>query len=79
MISAMPIPPTNGSFESLTDEQLRAMEGEQRGALEARVRCLENIRTLLDAAVVHMQQYFSLFPATSVNPPALATSLSAPY
>ena len=71
--------PTNGSFESLTDEQLRAMEGEQRNALEARVRGLENIRTLLDAATVHMQQYLSPFPSSSVNQPPASTSASAPY
>jgi E3 ubiquitin-protein ligase synoviolin len=50
-----PLPPTD--FSGLTDSELRAMEGNERQNLEARIRCLRNIQVLLDAAVLEMQQY----------------------
>lgn len=54
-MSPPPVPPAD--FSGLTDEELRAMEGEERENLEARVQCLRNIHTLLDAAMLQIQQY----------------------
>ncbi|MPC14868.1 E3 ubiquitin-protein ligase synoviolin A [Portunus trituberculatus] len=45
-----PRPPPN--FSAMTDEEVRRMEGSERQHVEARVRVLRNIQTLLDAAVV---------------------------
>ncbi|PIK43393.1 putative E3 ubiquitin-protein ligase synoviolin A [Apostichopus japonicus] len=50
-----PVPPVN--FTGLSDEELRKLEGHERQNVEARVECLRSIQTLLDAAVVQMQQY----------------------
>lgn len=50
---APPMPP----FENLSDEELRRLESQTREGLEARVRCLQNIQTLLDVSVVMLQQY----------------------
>ena len=50
-----PMPPPN--FSGLTTEELRAMEGNERENIEARVKCLRNVQVLLDAAVMEMQQY----------------------
>jgi len=50
-----PRPPTN--LGALTDAELRAMEGQERRHLEARIRVLRDIQTLLDAAVLQMNQY----------------------
>ena len=47
-------------FAGLSDDELRAMEGETRESVEARVQCLRNIQTMLDAAVIQMQQYSTL-------------------
>lgn len=44
-------------FENLSDEELRRLESQTREGLEARVRCLQNIQTLLDVSVVMLQQY----------------------
>ena len=55
-LSAMPTPPP-APLGGLSVEELRALEGEERGQLEARVRCLRDIHTLLDAAMLQIQQY----------------------
>jgi len=53
-----PLPPHN--FSGLTDEELKAIEGNERANVEARIKCLRNIQVLLDAAVMEMQQYSSV-------------------
>ncbi|XP_076314177.1 septin interacting protein 3 isoform X1 [Tachypleus tridentatus] len=52
-----PPPLPQADFSGLTNEELEALEGEERENVEARIRCLRNIQTLLDAAVLQMQQY----------------------
>jgi len=44
------------------------MEGNERRAVEARIQCLRNIQTLLDAAVVQLQQYTSILTTLSSSP-----------
>jgi len=53
-----PMPPQD--FSGLTVEELKAMEGNERANVEARIKCLRNIQVLLDAAVMEMQQYSSV-------------------
>lgn len=50
-----PRPPAN--LGALSDSELQAMEGQERRHLEARIRVLRDIQTLLDAAVLQMNQY----------------------
>lgn len=57
-----PVPPAD--FSGLTEEELRAMEGEERENLEARVQCLRNIHTLLDAAMLQIHQYTAVVSRT---------------
>uniref|UniRef100_T1KFH9 RING-type E3 ubiquitin transferase n=1 Tax=Tetranychus urticae TaxID=32264 RepID=T1KFH9_TETUR len=55
-----PVPPMAASppnLSQLTDEELRRMEGNEREAVEARIRCLLNIKNLLDSAVAQLNQY----------------------
>ncbi|XP_069749963.1 E3 ubiquitin-protein ligase synoviolin isoform X2 [Narcine bancroftii] len=66
----MPMPPTG--FAGLTEEELRAMEGQERQNLEARLQCLQNIHTLLDAAMVQIHQYLSV--VATLSPPRTMTS-----
>ena len=61
-----PLPPEG--FQGLSDEELRAMEGLERENVEARIRCLRNISTLLDAAVLQMQQYHSIVAPSMTGP-----------
>lgn len=53
-----PIPAAD--LSSLSPEELQALEGQERENIEARIRCLRNIQTLLDGAVMQMQQYSSI-------------------
>uniref|UniRef100_A0A8D2CU61 E3 ubiquitin-protein ligase synoviolin n=1 Tax=Sciurus vulgaris TaxID=55149 RepID=A0A8D2CU61_SCIVU len=76
----MPLPPPfarapPAGFAGLTPEELRALEGHERQHLEARLQSLRNIHTLLDAAMLQINQYLTVLaslgpprPATSVNP-----------
>jgi len=63
----LPFPPAP-SFNGLSDDEVRRMEGNERRAVEARIQCLRNIQTLLDAAVVQLQQYTSILATLSASP-----------
>ncbi|XP_054890188.1 E3 ubiquitin-protein ligase synoviolin isoform X2 [Poeciliopsis prolifica] len=56
-VSSMPPPPP--SLSRLTEEELRELEAEGRRGLEARLQCLQNIHTLLDAAMLNIHHYLS--------------------
>ncbi|XP_050770747.1 E3 ubiquitin-protein ligase synoviolin [Gymnogyps californianus] len=64
----MPVPPAG--FAGLTEEELRAMEGHDRQNLEARLQCLQNIHTLLDAAMVQINQYLTVLATIGSPRPA---------
>ncbi|XP_065080894.1 E3 ubiquitin-protein ligase HRD1 [Ochlerotatus camptorhynchus] len=57
---AMPLPPAPPALDTLSDDELRAMEGNERQHVEERIKHLQNIRTLLDASVALMNQYSAL-------------------
>uniref|UniRef100_A0A1I8EBZ3 E3 ubiquitin-protein ligase hrd-1 n=1 Tax=Wuchereria bancrofti TaxID=6293 RepID=A0A1I8EBZ3_WUCBA len=76
-----PFPPVP-SFAGLTDEEVAAMEGTERAAIEARINCIRNISLLLDAATMQLQQYMNkgqpttaIDSTTSVCSSASATEL----
>ncbi|XP_031135894.1 E3 ubiquitin-protein ligase synoviolin [Sander lucioperca] len=64
-VSSMPPPPP--SLTRLSEEELRELEAEGRRGLEARLQCLQNIHTLLDAAMLNIHHYLSTV-ATLVPP-----------
>ncbi|XP_043437603.1 E3 ubiquitin-protein ligase synoviolin isoform X3 [Prionailurus bengalensis] len=68
----MPVPPAG--FAGLTPEELRALEGHERQHLEARLQSLRNIHTLLDAAMLQINQYLTVL--ASLGPPRPAASVS---
>ncbi|CAK9304816.1 unnamed protein product [Gordionus sp. m RMFG-2023] len=53
-IPSFPTPP---NLASLSEEELRTMEGNEKRNLENRIQCLRNIQILLDSAVIQMHQY----------------------
>lgn len=67
-----PLPPQNWS--GLSVEELRQMEDSGRRGVEARLQCLRNIHTLMDASVILMQQYIT--SATIASTAAAAASSS---
>uniref|UniRef100_A0A7N8XPG0 RING-type E3 ubiquitin transferase n=1 Tax=Mastacembelus armatus TaxID=205130 RepID=A0A7N8XPG0_9TELE len=57
LVSSMPPPPP--SLSQLSEEELRELEAEGRRGLEARLQCLQNIHTLLDAAMLNIHHYLT--------------------
>ena len=57
-------PASTGDLSSLTMEELRAMEGEERENVEARITVLRNIHSLLDSAITQLNQYSQAVAAT---------------
>ncbi|XP_059612171.1 E3 ubiquitin-protein ligase HRD1 [Phlebotomus argentipes] len=85
----LPPPPMPSTLASLTDEELTALEGTERRHVEARIKLLRNIQTMLDASVALMNQYtainaqfplgndFAAFPSTPAAAAAAAATPSA--
>ncbi|KAM8971301.1 E3 ubiquitin-protein ligase synoviolin isoform 1-T1 [Sarcophilus harrisii] len=78
----MPVPPAG--FAGLTAEELQALEGHERQHLEARLQSLRNIHTLLDAAMLQINQYLTVLaslgpprPPAPASPPAASTPAAA--
>lgn len=51
----------------MNDAELAAMEGIERRAVEARIKTLRNIQSLLDAAMLQFQQYLASISSSGVN------------
>ena len=71
-----PMPPPN--FTGLTDSELRAMEGQERTNVEARIKVLRNIQVLLDAAVMEMNQYTAVVSRLNTIAPHTAPANGVP-
>uniref|UniRef100_A0A674A6H3 RING-type E3 ubiquitin transferase n=1 Tax=Salmo trutta TaxID=8032 RepID=A0A674A6H3_SALTR len=56
-LSSMPPPPP--ALSTMSEAELRELEQEGRRGLEARLQCLHNIHTLLDAAMLNIDQYLT--------------------
>uniref|UniRef100_A0A9J8BCQ4 RING-type E3 ubiquitin transferase n=1 Tax=Cyprinus carpio carpio TaxID=630221 RepID=A0A9J8BCQ4_CYPCA len=56
-MSSMPPPPS--TLSTMSEAELRELEQEGRRGLEARLQCLQNIHTLLDAAMLNIHHYLS--------------------
>lgn len=59
----------------MSEAELRELEQEGRRGLEARLQCLHNIHTLLDAAMLNIDQY--LTTVATLIPPQSETSSAA--
>lgn len=71
-----PMPPPN--LRTLSPEELRRMEGQERDNVEARIQCLRNIQVMLDAAVVMMQQYSAAATMSAQTPTGEQASKTTP-
>ncbi|KAJ8015065.1 hypothetical protein DPEC_G00022260 [Dallia pectoralis] len=68
--SSMPTPPA--SLSTMSEAELRELEQEGRRGLEARLQCLHNIHTLLDAAMLNIHHY--LTTVATLTPPRSQSS-----
>jgi hypothetical protein len=66
--------PPNVDTSTLTLEQLQRMEGQERANVEARVNVLRNVHSLLDVAIVQLNQYSQVI--SSMN--AMSSAMAAP-
>ncbi|KAI1898989.1 hypothetical protein AGOR_G00078060 [Albula goreensis] len=71
-VSTMPPPPA--ALSALSEAELRELEQEGRRGLEARLQCLHNIHTLLDAAMLNIHHY--LATVATLSPPRSETTSS---
>lgn len=53
------MPPPPPALSTMSEAELRELEQEGRRGLEARLRCLHNIHTLLDAAMLNIHHYLT--------------------
>ena len=44
----------------MSEEAIRAMEAIELAHVQARLHCLQNVRTLLDASMAQMEQYTNI-------------------
>jgi len=71
-----PSPPTS-SLDHLSDEDLRKMEGDEREAVERRIRHLRQIQTLIDAAQHNFMHYQNVVSRNNTAHKNEATSCSS--
>ena len=73
----IPPPPMPQNLDQLTIEELRAMEGNERGHVEERLKLLKNINTMINASITLMNQYQMVI--TNLPPvPTVSTSTEMP-
>ncbi|KAF7991839.1 hypothetical protein HCN44_010640 [Aphidius gifuensis] len=74
----VPTPPPN--LASLSDDELRSMEGNLRPAVESRIQTLQRVQLLVDAAVIMMNQYQNAAATANIPmpmPPTVAQTTLA--
>ena len=49
----------------MSEEAIRTLEHTELAHVQARLQCLRNVRSLLDASVSHMEQYMNAITASS--------------
>ncbi|XP_017474352.1 PREDICTED: E3 ubiquitin-protein ligase HRD1 isoform X3 [Rhagoletis zephyria] len=77
---AVPPPPMPPDLSTLSDEELKALEGNERQHVEERIKLLRNIQLMLNAAGVLMNNYQIIsarLPSVQPPPPTAATSAAS--
>lgn len=75
MIPLPPVPTPPPNLTTLSEEELRAMEGNLRQALEARIQMLQRVQLLLDAANAMMNQYQTVAATLATNIPSTSNEV----
>ncbi|CAK9813506.1 E3 ubiquitin-protein ligase HRD1 [Anthophora quadrimaculata] len=74
MVPLPPIPTPPPNLTELSEEELRAMEGNLRQAVEARIQTLQRVQLLLDAANAMMNQYQTAAATANIPAPTAMSS-----
>ncbi|XP_063707494.1 E3 ubiquitin-protein ligase HRD1 [Culicoides brevitarsis] len=82
---AVPPPPMPPNLDTLTDDELRLLEGNERRNVEERIKLLRNIQLMMDASVALMNQYSAITarlpplpPPTTITQPTTSSATSDP-
>ncbi|XP_046144833.1 E3 ubiquitin-protein ligase synoviolin A isoform X1 [Osmia bicornis bicornis] len=76
MVPLPPIPTPPPNLTELSEEELRAMEGNLRQAVEARIQMLQRVQLLLDAASAMMNQYQTAAATANIPVPTATSSMN---
>ena len=63
----------------LSEEELQRMHASEGQHIEARMQCLHNIQTLLNAAILHLHQYISVVESTAETQNLQPSDPDTPY
>ncbi|XP_026671176.1 E3 ubiquitin-protein ligase synoviolin A isoform X2 [Ceratina calcarata] len=77
MVPLPPIPTPPPNLTELSEEELRAMEGNLRQAVEARIQTLQRVQLLLDAANAMMNQYQTAAATANIPVPTASSNANA--
>lgn len=66
---AMPPLPMPSNLDTLTDDELRILEGVERQNVEARIKLLRNVQLMLNASVALMNQYNAIISQVQLPVP----------
>lgn len=73
----IPMPPMPQNLDQLTIDELRAMEGNERGHVEERLKLLKNINTMINASIALMNQYQMVIANLPPVPPTVSSQQSS--
>lgn len=77
----IPPPPIPANLDQLTDEELRAMEGNERRHIVERLKLLKNVQTMLNASAIMLTQYQTIVanlpPMTEPTPLQVSAATSS--
>ncbi|XP_015433315.1 PREDICTED: E3 ubiquitin-protein ligase synoviolin A isoform X1 [Dufourea novaeangliae] len=76
MVPLPPFPTPPPNLTELSEEELRAMEGNLRQAVEARIQTLQRIQLLLDAANAMMNQYQTAAATANIPEPTTTSNVN---
>lgn len=72
------VPTPLPKLSTLSAEELKKLEGQEREAVEARIQLLRNIQLMLDSSVAMMQQYTFITSSNVLSTPQVSTTQTAP-
>ncbi|XP_043255770.1 E3 ubiquitin-protein ligase synoviolin A isoform X1 [Colletes gigas] len=76
MVPLPPIPTPPPNLTELSEEELRAMEGNLRQAVEARIQTLQRVQLLLDAARAMMNHYQTAAATANIPVPTATSNIN---
>ncbi|KAG4076410.1 hypothetical protein HA402_005853 [Bradysia odoriphaga] len=71
-------PPMPPNLDTLSEDELRALEGTERRNIEARIKLLRNVQLMMDASFALMNQYSAITANIAVNETAPPSGVPSP-